>query len=108
MKFFNPEDDHGTGGGGHKTLYFDAHSGKPLGQRIPWTGTAADLFVQAQFPLHSGRILGLPGRILISLMGIVVALLSVTGVIIWWRKHSARRRTRARRIENGDGPAVQS
>ncbi|MAD46554.1 MAG: peptidase [Oceanospirillaceae bacterium] len=108
VKFFNPEDDHGTGGGGHKTLYFDAHSGKPLGQRIPWTGTAADLFVQAQFPLHSGRILGLPGRILISLMGIVVALLSVTGVIIWWRKHSARRRTRARRIENGDGPAVQS
>ncbi len=35
---------------------------------------------------HSGRILGLPGRILISLMGLVVAILSVTGVVIWARK----------------------
>ncbi|WP_430462205.1 PepSY-associated TM helix domain-containing protein [Thalassolituus sp. LLYu03] len=91
FKFFNPEEDHGAGGGGHKTLFIDVQSGELLGQRLPWTGTAADLFVQAQFPLHSGRILGLPGRILISVMGLVVAMLSVTGVIIWWRKHRARR-----------------
>ena len=57
---------------------------------MPWQGTAADIFVQAQFPLHSGRILGLPGRILISLMGLVVAALSVTGVVIWARKRRAR------------------
>ena len=42
--------------------------------------------MQAQFPLHSGRILGVPGRILVSIMGIVVAALSVTGVVIWLRK----------------------
>jgi uncharacterized iron-regulated membrane protein len=47
--------------------------------------------VQAQFPLHSGRILGLPGRILISFMGVVVAMLSVTGVIVWWRKRASKR-----------------
>ncbi|WP_038382710.1 PepSY domain-containing protein, partial [Bradyrhizobium elkanii] len=58
--------------------------------RLPWVGTAADVFVQMQFPLHSGRIAGLPGRILISLMGLVVAALSVTGVVIWWRKRRAR------------------
>ena len=57
---------------------------------MPWQGTAADIFVQAQFPLHSGRILGLPGRILISAMGIVVAALSVTGIVIWARKRRAR------------------
>jgi uncharacterized iron-regulated membrane protein len=61
-----------------------------LGDRQPWKGTAADIFVQAQFPLHSGRILGLPGRILISAMGLAVAALSVTGVIIWARKRRAR------------------
>ncbi len=64
--------------------------GRFLGDRVPWQGTAADIFVQAQFPLHSGRILGLPGRILISLMGLVVAALSVTGVVIWARKRRAR------------------
>ena len=63
---------------------------RPLGARVPWQGTAADIFVQAQFPMHSGRILGLPGRVLISLMGIVVAALSVTGVVIWYRKRRAR------------------
>jgi uncharacterized iron-regulated membrane protein len=41
------------------------------------TGSADDIFLQAQFP-HSGRILGLPGRILISAMGLVVAMLSAT------------------------------
>ncbi|PLW82183.1 peptidase [Kineobactrum sediminis] len=93
-EFFTAADGHGTGGVGHKALYFDGIDGKYLGDFIPWQGTAADIFVQAQFPLHSGRILGLPGRILISVMGVIVAMLSITGVIIWWRKTSARERRR--------------
>ena len=88
--FFAPGEDHGTAGVGPPYLYFDGADGRYLGDRIPWQGTAADIFVQAQFPLHSGRILGLPGRILISLMGLVVAALSVTGVVIWARKRRAR------------------
>jgi hypothetical protein len=52
-----------VGGVGHPALYFDAQDGKLLGDRIPWQGSVADVFVQAQFPLQSGRILGMPGRI---------------------------------------------
>jgi uncharacterized iron-regulated membrane protein len=92
--FFHPGDDHGAGGVGPAQLYYDSEDGRPIGQRLPWVGTAADIFVQAQFPLHSGRIVGLPGRILISIMGLVVAALSVTGVVIWWRKRRARVRIR--------------
>jgi len=90
VQFYQPEDGHGAGGVGHKRLYYDAQDGRYLGDRQPWKGTAADIFLQAQFPLHSGRILGLPGRILISAMGLVVAMLSFTGIIIWWRKHTSR------------------
>lgn len=90
VAFFRPEDGHGAGGVGHREIYLDSRDGMVLGERQPWQGTAADLFVQAQFPLHSGRILGLPGRILISAMGLVVAMLSVTGVYIWWRKKRPR------------------
>ncbi|RFC31659.1 MAG: PepSY-associated TM region [Candidatus Nitrotoga sp. SPKER] len=90
VQFYRPEDGHGAGSVGHKRLYYDGQDGRYLGDRQPWTGTAADIFVQAQFPLHSGRILGLPGCILISIMGVVVAMLSVTGVVIWWRKRKAR------------------
>jgi uncharacterized iron-regulated membrane protein len=43
------------------------------------------------------RILGLPGRILIAVLGVAIAVLSVTGVVIWWRKLSAWRQTAARR-----------
>lgn len=92
IKFFHPEDEHGAGGVGPKMLFFDGIDGRYLGERQPWQGTAADLFVQAQFPLHSGRILGLPGRILISLMGLVVTTLSATGIYIWWRKKKGKSR----------------
>lgn len=90
IEFFNLDEGHGAGGVGHKAVFLDAKTGELLGDWVPWQGTAADLFVQAQFPTHSGRILGLPGRILISLMGVVIAMLSITGVIIWYKKYKAR------------------
>jgi len=99
VSFFKPGDDHGAGGVGPAVLYYDGLDGRLLGDRQPWKGTAADIFVQAQFPLHSGRILGLPGRILISVMGIVVAMLSVTGVVIWWRKRSSKLRAAAAQLD---------
>ena len=96
VSFFHPGGDHGAAGVGPPVLYYDGIQGRLIGDRQPWKGTAADLFVQAQFPLHSGRILGLPGRILISGMGIAVAALSVTGVMIWARKRRARRLSHAK------------
>jgi len=93
--FYEAGDDHGAAGVGPPYLYYDGLTGAYAGQHLPWKGTAADIFVQAQFPLHSGRILGLPGRILISITGLVVAALSVTGVVIWWKKRQARVRRRA-------------
>ena len=99
VEFYNAGDSHGAGGVGNKRLYFDSGDGRLLGDFLPWRGTAADLFVQAQFPLHSGRILGLPGRILISALGLVVALLSVTGVVIWLKKRNARVRSARRASE---------
>jgi uncharacterized iron-regulated membrane protein len=98
VSFFHPGEDHGSGGMGTKTLYFDGKDGSLVGDRVPWQGTAADVFVQLQFPLHSGRILGVPGRILMSIMGLVVAMLSVTGVYIWLKKRRARRLAESRRL----------
>jgi uncharacterized iron-regulated membrane protein len=90
ISFFHPGDDHGSAGMGVKMLFLDAKSGALQGGRVPWEGTAADIFMQLQFPLHSGRIAGIPGRIFLSLMGLVVALLSATGIIIWFKKRAGR------------------
>jgi len=90
VSFFKPENDHGDGGLGNPWLYFDGQDGKPAGDTVPGTGSAGDIFMQAQFPLHSGRIIGLPGRIMVSIMGLVVAMLSITGLVIWAKKRKAR------------------
>lgn len=97
VRFFEG-DAHGAAGVGPRAIYIDGNDGAVIGDRQPWKGTVADIFMQAQFPLHSGRILGLPGRILISVMGLVVAALSVTGVVIWYRKARARRAVRRSRV----------
>jgi uncharacterized iron-regulated membrane protein len=94
--FFETGFAHGDGGLGNPWLYFDGKTGAPAGADIPGTGGAGDLFMQAQFPLHSGRILGVPGRVLISLMGLAVATFSATGVVIWARKRRSRQRSAAR------------
>jgi uncharacterized iron-regulated membrane protein len=98
VAFHQPGGEHGAGGAGTPQLYYDGLDGRLLGDRQPWKGTAADIFVQAQFPVHSGRILGIPGRILMSLTGLVVAALSVTGVVIWLKKRSARSYRRRRAV----------
>ncbi|WP_075187840.1 PepSY-associated TM helix domain-containing protein [Teredinibacter haidensis] len=89
--FFQPGNGHGDGGLGNPWLYFSAEDGRYLGATIPGQGSAGDIFMQAQFPLHSGRILGVTGRVIVSLLGLAVAGLSVTGVVIWIRKRTARR-----------------
>ena len=49
--------------------------------------------------IHGGRILGMPGRILIAVLGVAIAVLSVTGVVIWWRKLRARQAATSKRRE---------
>jgi uncharacterized iron-regulated membrane protein len=87
--FFKPGNDHGDGGLGNAWLYWNA-SGSLVGAEIPGRGSGGDLFLQAQFPLHSGRIIGRVGRVIVSVLGIAVAMLSVTGVLLWARKRRRR------------------
>lgn len=81
--------DHHQPGLGVPWLYFDDQDGRVLAATVPGDGTAGDVFMQWLFPLHSGLIAGLFGRILVCLLGIAVAVLSVTGVVIWQRKQRA-------------------
>jgi hypothetical protein len=53
-RFFKPSDDESAGGISPRQLYYDGQDGRLLGAWQPWVGTAADIFVQAQFPVHSG------------------------------------------------------
>lgn len=90
--YFAADNSHGSAGLGNPWLMMDARSGRLIAAQVPGQGTAGDLFMQLQFPLHSGRVAGLAGRIAVSFTGVFVAVLSVTGLLIWLKKARARRR----------------
>ena len=46
---------------------------------------------------HDGTGMGLGWQIVIFLGGIIPALLSITGIIIWWRSRKPRARAEANR-----------
>ena len=104
--FFEAGNDHGDGGLGNPWLYYDGKTGEPAGSELPGRGSAGDLFMQVQFPLHSGRILGVPGRILITLLGLVVSMFSVTGVMIWAKKRRQRVLAEVRDARAADAPGA--
>lgn len=105
--FFAPGKDHGDGGLGNPWIYVNARDGSPAGASIPGEGTAGDLYLQLQFPLHSGRIAGLPGRVLVSALGLAIAALSVTGVLIWLRKARARRHAARPTLSSSPQPVTR-
>ncbi|MEX5350803.1 PepSY domain-containing protein [Pseudomonas juntendi] len=90
---------HDTDAHGKSWLFFHGTDGHLLGQEIAGQGTLGEQFYRLQLPIHGGRIIGVTGQVLIAILGVVIAVLSITGVYIWWRKLQARRSSRLRRVE---------
>jgi uncharacterized iron-regulated membrane protein len=57
---------------------------------------AADKLLRMNYDIHTGAILGLPGKFLAFFASLICASLPVTGVYIWWgRKRKARKKAKA-------------
>lgn len=75
---------------GATSIRFDAATGELQGSHLP-TGAAAGDTLDTWFTsLHTAALWGWPMKLFVCGMGLAVALLSVTGVILWWRKRAAR------------------
>ncbi|AKZ61987.1 hypothetical protein F506_04255 [Herbaspirillum hiltneri N3] len=79
---------------GSTQVYFDAGTGAQLAVWLPTGGAPGDTIRTWITSIHMAAIWSWPLKILISLAGIIVAMLSATGVLIWWRRYRARRETR--------------
>lgn len=84
---------------GRTRLTFDANTGAFRQLQLPtgqYNGTTVTMWLNA---LHDANVamLGLPYRIFVSVLGIVIVILSVTGVYIWWKKRAARQKQATRR-----------
>ncbi len=93
--------------GGSTSVFFDARTGTVLGSQIPTGETAGDTITMWLLTLHLAHIWGMPFRIFITLIGLLVAMLSITGVYLWWRKRKARLAT-AHRASGANLPAIDA
>ncbi len=75
---------------GRSRFHFDAWTGELIRIDPPQGTSAGDAFLAWMFPLHGGAAFGLLGRAIISFTGLAVAGLSVTGLVIWWKKRKGR------------------
>lgn len=73
-----------------ENVFIDGADGSVRARWGTESGASGDYFNAFMFPLHSGQIFALPGRILICIAGLVITTLSVTGIVIWWKKRTAR------------------
>jgi uncharacterized iron-regulated membrane protein len=76
--------------GGRSLVVFDGDSGELRKLLLPQGANGANTFTEWMIALHMGRVWGLPYRVAVTAIGLMVMVLSITGVLIWMRKRQAR------------------
>jgi len=75
--------------------------GRFVSEDNPYSDSAGRKLSRALYPLHSGQVIGLPGVVLIFILGLATAEMSITGVYLWLKRRGPRiageRRLRALR-----------
>lgn len=71
------------------SLWLDQYDGHVLAIRHGPRGSASDCILAWLYPLHSGEAFGLFGRSVVALVGLLPAILFITG-LLRWRSKSAR------------------
>lgn len=73
------------------SVTFDANSGRLLALYLPTGEASGNTIAEWMLVLHIASIWGLPMQIFVSLMGLVVVSLAMTGLIIWQKKRKSRK-----------------
>lgn len=82
-----PSEMHPTG---WEQLYINPYNGELDGRFNAYDHSFAAAYQRSWWAWHTGEMIGLGGRILWALVSLLVAALSVTGVLMWWRKRRRR------------------
>jgi uncharacterized iron-regulated membrane protein len=93
--------DIGAHGGGTR-IAFDGNTGALREVDLPSGGGGANTFTNWIVGLHTAHVFGLWWRMAVTALGLGVTMLSVTGVLIWLRKRSARAGRRLKRLSTGE------
>ncbi|WP_159877436.1 PepSY-associated TM helix domain-containing protein [Aquitalea denitrificans] len=88
---------------GSTVVYFDGDTGRDQGAWLPTGRASGDTIHSWLVSLHMAAIGGLPYKVFIMLLGLVVASLSVTGVAVWWKKRQGRKKAAHNAMERKAG-----
>jgi uncharacterized iron-regulated membrane protein len=75
---------------GNTALLIDADTGDILAHYLPTGAAPGDTVGNWLGALHMGHVFGLPYRVFISVLGMTVVMLAVTGIYIWWKKRRSQ------------------
>ncbi len=78
------------GAPGGRIVYVDMRSGRILADQHETDLDEGRLALALPYPVHTGQILGPPGRYLLVLTGVGILVLTITGLAIWRKKSRAR------------------
>ncbi|HEY8066125.1 MAG TPA: PepSY-associated TM helix domain-containing protein [Methylosinus sp.] len=76
---------------GSTSVFFDAQTGAFLSLDLPSGRRIGNTLTTWLMELHMANVLGFAYRIFVCVLGVAIAMLSVTGVTIWLKKRAARR-----------------
>ena len=68
----------------------DQYSGAVVRVQGPHEASLGDYVLGWLFPLHTGQAFGLPGRIVLVILGVIPTCLYMTGFFLWWNRRRAR------------------
>ncbi len=81
----------------HDLYYFDQYTGETLQTNLWKDKNGGDILQAANYNIHVGAILGLPGKVLAFFASLIATSLPVTGFIIWRGRGSTNRKKRRRK-----------
>jgi len=73
------------------TFFYEAATGSMIRAKLYKDYNGADLIEATNYDLHTGRLFGLPNKILSLVAALVAASLPVTGFMIWLQKRKKRK-----------------
>lgn len=91
---------------GATAVWFVPGTGALLAEQVPTGRRAGSTLTAWLTHLHTARVGGLPWRLFMCVLGGLVVMLSVTGVVVWRRKASARRQAAAHTLKVRLTPAA--
>jgi uncharacterized iron-regulated membrane protein len=79
-----------TGAAWKSQLSVDQYSGAVVLVQGPQAASVGDHVLGWLFPIHTGQAFGLPGRIVLVILGVIPTSLYMTGWFLWWNRRRVR------------------